>query len=133
MDRKTCSAALGLLCGRDIDVDRRRTLMETFPELRYMKKLGLTKLALPDVIILIDLPPAEACHRITARGEPVQVHENEEKLGRLRDAYLQVCDVAENDWQVPTLILDGSTSREDIRMAAVEFVKQANAKHEANS
>ena len=126
IDRKTCTKALAVLSGRGASVERDDPIFSRFPELVHMKRLGLTKLALPDIVVFIDLLPEAACRRIETRGEQKQVHETVDKLERLRRAYLQVCEVVEKDWQIPTLILDGERSREDLCRASLDFVKQSN-------
>lgn len=125
IDQNTCSTALAILSGRAGNIRRDDPIFSRFPELVHLKRLGLTKLALPDIVVLIDLPPEVACQRIEVRGEQKQVHETADKLGRLRRAYLQVCEVVQKDWQVSTVILDGEQTREDLCHAGIEFVRKS--------
>ncbi|MCX6834028.1 MAG: hypothetical protein NTW07_02655, partial [candidate division Zixibacteria bacterium] len=114
---------LGILSGRTKDVSRSNSIFARFPELARMKRLGLTHLTLPDIVILIDVDPATACRRIEARGQQRQVHETEEKLDRLRRAYHQVCEVVQTDWQVPTRILNGGQPLENVIEQALAFAR----------
>jgi len=125
IDRETCTKALAVLSGRGGDIGHDDPIFNRFPELVHMKRLGLTKLALPDIVVLIDLLPEVACRRIDTRGEQKQVHETADKLERLRQAYLQVCEVVEKDWHIPTLILKGERSREDLCRASIDFVMKS--------
>lgn len=120
-DPAFCGRALGVLSGRE-RAGGPDGLGRRFPELRWLRGLGLTRLAMPDAAIFIDLPPAAAVHRIEARGETKQVHETPEKLEKLRRAYLAVCDAAESRFGLPVLRLDGSRPPEDLREAARAFV-----------
>ncbi len=126
IDQDTCSRALAILSGREGNIRHDDPIFDHFPELAHLKRLGLTKLALPDIVVLIDLPPDVACQRIETRGEQKQVHETAEKLGRLRQAYRQVCEVVQSDWHIPVEILDGEQTREDLCRAAIKFVKKSN-------
>lgn len=125
MDHATCSTVLGILSGLAKDISRDNPVFDRFPELTYMKRLGLTKLDLPDIVIFIDLSPDVACQRIDTRGEQKQVHETADKLDQLRRAYLQVCEVVRKDWHIPVSILNGDQSREDLCEAANKFVKKS--------
>lgn len=125
IDRNTCTTALAVLSGRGQNIRHDDPIFERFPELAHLKRLGLTKLALPDIVILIDLPSETACQRIEARGEQKQVHETSEKLNRLRRAYLQVCEVVEKDWHVSVAIMNGEQTRESLCSSSIEFVKKS--------
>ena len=89
MSAEFCSRAVTLLAGTGKAND---PLFKEFPELKLMKRLGLAHLSLPDAVIFIDVLPKVSMARIRARGERIQVHETEEKLGRLREAYLLVAE-----------------------------------------
>ena len=89
MSTEFCARAMAILAGTGSTKD---PLFREFPELRVMKRLGLTRLSLPDAVIFLDVPPAVSMERIRSRGEKMQVHETEEKLGRLREAYLLVVE-----------------------------------------
>lgn len=130
MDNATCSTALGILSGLTKDVSRSDNIFTRFPELARMKRLGLTHLSLPDIVILIDVDSATACRRIETRGQQRQVHETEEKLERLRRAYLQVCKVVQADWRVPTRILNGDQALENVLEQVLQFARESLAAQE---
>jgi shikimate kinase len=96
-----CARAMAILSG---ETGGSGALDREFPELRVMKRLGLTRLRLPDAAIFLDVRPEVAMERIRSRGETVQVHETEEKLARLREAYLLVVRAVPG---VPAVVLDG--------------------------
>ena len=123
LDNATCSTALGILSGLTKDISRSDNIFTRFPELARMKRLGLTHLSLPDIVILIDIDSATACRRIEARGQQRQVHETEEKLERLRRAYHQVCEVVRTDWRVPTRILNGGQPLENVMEQVLQFAR----------
>lgn len=125
MDRNACTTALAVLSGRGQNIGHDDPIFKRFPELAHLKRLGLTRLALPDIVILIDLPSDVACQRIETRGEQKQVHETSEKLDRLRRAYLLVCEVVEKDWHVSTAILNGEQTRESLCRSGIEFVRKS--------
>lgn len=124
IDNATCSTAIGVLTNARRDLDSRDPIFKLFPELAQLRQLGLTRLSLPDAVILIDIDAVVASQRIESRGQQRQVHETEEKLDRLRRAYLRVCDVVLTDWQVPVLILDGTRTLEDIESEVLPFVRE---------
>jgi len=124
LDNAACSTALGILSGLAKDVSSSDRIFKRFPELARMKQLGLTRLSLPDMVILIDVDSATACQRIEARGEQRQVHETDEKLDRLRRAYLQVCEVVRTDWRVPTMIINGARPLEGVMEQALQFARE---------
>jgi hypothetical protein len=116
-----CGHALGVLCGRE-RVKGSDLLARRFPELRWLQRLGWTRLSMPDAAIFIDVDPGEAMARIASRGEATQVHETAEKLAKLREAYLAVCAAAVERFGLPVLHLDGARSPEELTAAAAEFV-----------
>jgi 1-acyl-sn-glycerol-3-phosphate acyltransferase len=122
MDARSCSKAIAVLTGKGTDVPRSDPLFEHYPELLQLKRIGVNRLSLPDVAIFIDIDPEEACQRITKRGEDRQVHETEEKLGRLRDGYRFVCEVIRKEWSVAVLVVDGTNSREEILEECLSFL-----------
>lgn len=123
LDNATCSKAIGILSGLSTGINRGDPIFSQFPELAQMRRLGLTRLSLPDTVILIDIDSAIACQRIDSRGEQKQVHETAEKLEPLRRAYIRVCEVTRSDWKVPTLILDGSQPRDRVGDEALAFAR----------
>jgi len=133
LDSQSCSKAISVLSGRGEVVSRNDSLFTSYPELKQLKRLGIGKLNLPDMVIFIDISSKEACRRITTRGETRQVHESEEKLSRLREGYRIVCDVVRNDWGVPVLIVDGTRSREDILQDCLAFLGRHTPGEDENS
>ena len=106
LSRELGSRAIGVLTGREIPPDSHDPIFEALPELVVAKRLGLTHLSLPDICLFLDLDPEEACRRIDTRGEATQIHETRETLGRLREAYLRVCEIAAEDWSVHVIPVD---------------------------
>lgn len=92
-----------------------------------MKRLGLTRLALPDAVIFIDTPAAVSMARIKSRGEKMQVHETEKKLGHLREAYLLVVDAVRESMGLPAIVLDGSRDVDSIAAEARRVVNGVRA------
>ena len=88
----------------------------------YLKRLKLNRLTLSDAVVFLDVPPVTACQRIDKRGEQKQVHETEEKLGKLREAYHMVCDVVHGERGVIVSRLDAEATPENIANAAIEFL-----------
>jgi len=119
MSAEFCARAMAILAGKGPAKD---PLYGEFPELKVMRRLGLTHLALPDAVVFLDLPPAVSMERIRNRGEKMQVHETEQKLGRLRDAYLLVVEVAREQLGLPAFVLDGCRDPEAIAAEAGELV-----------
>jgi len=120
----TCSTAIGVLTNSRRDLSSRDPIFKLFPELAPLRQLGLTRLSLPDAVVLIDIDAAIASQRIESRGQQRQVHETEEKLDRLRRAYLRVCDVVRSEWQVPVLILDGARTPGEIESKVLPFARE---------
>ena len=83
MSPEFCSRAIGILAGTG---SAKGHLFREFPELRVMDRLGLNRLSIPDAVVFLDVPPSVSMARIRNRGEKTQVHETENKLGRLREA-----------------------------------------------
>ena len=122
-DPAFCGRALGVMSGRE-PLSAADALAQRFPELRWLQRLGLTHLEMPDAAVLIDLPAADAVGRIDSRGESKQVHETGEKLDKLRGAYVAVCEAAAERFGLPVLRLDGRLPREELRATAVAFVAE---------
>lgn len=125
LDNATCCKAIGILSGLNRNISARDPIFGQFPELLHLRHLGLANLTLPDVVVLIDVDAAVACGRIASRGGQRQVHETEEKLELLRQAYIRVCEAVRSDWHVPTLILDGGQSRERVLDEGLAFVRSS--------
>jgi thymidylate kinase len=122
-DDETCSRAIGILSGRR-PAPPHDPIFRQYPELDHLRRLGLAKMCLPDVVVYIEVSAGEACHRIALRGQPRQVHETEEMLGRLSNAYRQVCRVATECWRLPVAIVNGEQAREAVGAEALEFVRK---------
>ncbi|MBC8425250.1 hypothetical protein H8E07_14090 [bacterium] len=110
----------------------RDPLFKEFPELKLMKRLGLTRLAMPDAVVFLDIPPAVSMARIVNRGEKMQVHETEEKLGRLREAYLLVVEAARERLGLPAFVLDGDRTPDTITAEALSLIADARAATEGS-
>ena len=124
MNTDFCARAMAILAGMGSAAD---PLYREFPELRMMKRLGLTRLALPDAVIFIDTPAAVSMARIKSRGEKMQVHETENKLGHLREAYLLVVDAVRESMGLPAIVLDGSRDVDSIAAEARRVVNGVRA------
>jgi len=114
-----CSRAVAILSG---ETGGAAALDREFPELRVMKRLGLARLKLPDAVIFLDVEPHVAMERIRCRGEKMQVHETEEKLARLREAYLMVVQAVAEAPGLPAVVLDGGRDPEAVVADAVRAV-----------
>lgn len=123
-DLDVCSAAIRVLTGRREGIARSDPVFRKLPELAALDRLGLAGLALPDVVIMLDVDPTVSVSRIRARGEKRQVHETEEKLARLREGYLMVCKVVERDFGIPVRILDGNLELAEVTRSALAFAEQ---------
>lgn len=121
-DEEFCAGAVGILSSRG---ERRRAgdpLLRRFPELRFLLRLGVNRLQVPDAVVFLDVAPAVALERITARGEARQVHETEEKLSKLSEAYRMVCRVIQARYGVATLVLEGVRPLDEVTEDATAFV-----------
>lgn len=124
IDDQILATAISVLAGEQRGLRRANPVFQQLPELRHLDRLGLTHLRLPQVLVLLDLPPSIACQRIAARGEVRQPHENEERLGKLREAYLRVVQIISRNGRLPTLIVDGTTSLEQAAGESLRFVRK---------
>jgi 1-acyl-sn-glycerol-3-phosphate acyltransferase len=120
-----CSKAMSVLTGGETAVKRDDPIFKQFPELTRLKQLRLDRMHMPDVSIFLDVPPSICMKRIESRGEKKQVHETEEKLGKLREAYLLVCSTLDREWKMPVLILDGSREPDRVSAMARDFVESS--------
>jgi len=73
-------------------------------------------------MIFLDVPAEICIGRIESRGEDKQVHETTEKLTRLRDAYLLICDVLTEQAH----IIDGNRPLADVVADATKVVQNEN-------
>jgi hypothetical protein len=122
LDEGTCAQVLAALTAKDGGPAAGDPIFERFPELKHLRRLRRDRLRLPEVVFFLDVPPSVCVERIASRGESRQVHETEEKLSQLREAYLLVCAVLEREWGLPVCILDGDRTREAVRNEALEFL-----------
>jgi thymidylate kinase len=130
-DAQACAKIIDVLTGDSARTTSKDPVFDDFPELRHLKRLHLTHLRCPDVVVFLDVDPAAACGRIESRGEHRQIHETAEKLGRLRSAYLDVCDVVEGEWKVPTVRIDGNRALEAISGDITDFCQRALERKES--
>jgi deoxyadenosine/deoxycytidine kinase len=115
--------AIKILSSRDEGIAKDDPIYKDIPELSALKKLGLTHLNLPEIVIFLDVEPKIAIDRIEKRGQKRQVHETEDKLSKLRHAYLKTCKVIERDLSIPTCILTGNDTIETITNSAIKFTR----------
>jgi adenylate kinase family enzyme len=127
----TLSEAMAVLAGQGLQSGRKGPLFRELPELGSLDRLGLTHLRLPRVLVLLDVDSAVACRRITSRGKPRQPHETEEKLQRLREAYLRVARILSERWRIPTRVVNGTQPLEQVGEETLRFV-QATLSNESN-
>jgi hypothetical protein len=52
------------------------------------------------------------------------VHETEEKLSRLREGYLMVCDVVREEFGLAVEVLDGNAALDDVTATAIRFARE---------
>ncbi|MDP8209046.1 MAG: 1-acyl-sn-glycerol-3-phosphate acyltransferase [Candidatus Electryonea clarkiae] len=117
--------AIKTLSGNGGEVESSDELFKLFPELKVLCRIGLNRFQLPDSVLFIDISPESACQRIDKRGEEKQVHENVEKLTRLRDAYLTVCQVVKTRLNIPVAIIDGTMTIEGVAEKSLEFIRES--------
>ncbi len=120
----TCAKVLSALSGRGGRPQPDDPLFKHFPELTRMSELGVDNLRVADATIFLDVPANVCMKRIEARGKKKQVHETEESLSRLRDAYLLVCTVLEKEWGASVQLLDGARDIDAITADACAFVEE---------
>jgi len=125
LNEKSCAAAIGILAHKGEQIAYNDQIFSDFPELLYLKKLKLEPMVLPDIVVFLDVPPKIAIDRINARGESKQVHETEEKLNELRNAYLLVCRVIKTYFNVATDINNALENKESTRIASLEFIQNS--------
>jgi thymidylate kinase len=118
-----CLKAIQILTSKEKDISKTDTLFKKFPELSILKSLKLTHLKLPDITVFLDVDPSLSISRIEKRGERKQVHETIERLSKLRKAYHMVCHVIKRDLNIPTSIIDGDDSIDNITRNICRFVK----------
>jgi 1-acyl-sn-glycerol-3-phosphate acyltransferase len=129
-DQATCAKLLPILTGQS-ELPKSDAIFRQLPELNALRKLHLTHLHLPDVVVFLDIEPGVSMKRIESRGQTVQAHENAEKLTKLRQAYHIVCDVLEET--VPVCRLSADHDLDTLAQQALAFIngvrKDAHATH----
>jgi len=124
VDEESVVKILRLLSGGSAS-SRDDPVFERFPELKTLRRLRLDRMALPDLVIFSDVPPRVCVERIASRGEKRQVHETRDKLSRLREGYLLLCRVLENEFEMPVRMLDGNRPLETVFAEARDFIMEA--------
>ena len=123
-NENVCLKAIKILSSKDEDIARDDQIYKDFSELSALKKLRLTHLNIPDIVIFLDVDPGIAINRINNRGQKKQVHETEEKLSKLRNAYLITCRVIQKELGIPTFILAGNDTINNITDSAASFINK---------
>jgi 1-acyl-sn-glycerol-3-phosphate acyltransferase len=121
---QACAKAIAFFTGGGRGLPADDPIFAEFPELNTLKRLRLNPLTLPDAAVFIDVPPGTACNRIAARGERRQVHETEERLAKLRDAYGLVCEVVRERRGIEVTRVNGEDPPEKVAAAALEFLRE---------
>jgi 1-acyl-sn-glycerol-3-phosphate acyltransferase len=110
LDEDILVAAINDLTNGNKKIRLKKSLYSELPELLYLKRLKPGSMILPDVVFLVDVKPSTSIERIESRGGEKQVHENEEKLARLREGYLKVIRIIEKHWNTRVYKIDGEQS-----------------------
>ncbi|MFX0198624.1 MAG: 1-acyl-sn-glycerol-3-phosphate acyltransferase [Candidatus Hodarchaeota archaeon] len=122
-DTEVCAKAIRILTGKREAIRKDDPIFKKFHELAALRRFKLDHMRLPSAVIFLDVAPAVSFQRILIRGEQRQVHETEEKLARLREGYLLVTKVVEEEFNIPTRILDGELKIDKVLASALEFAK----------
>lgn len=130
-DPRLAAAAMRILTGRDETLGAAAEGLLRLPELAAMKRLRFVRLTLPDAVVMLDVDPAVCMERIHGRGEKVQAHETEEKLARLREGYLMVCDVVREEFGTAVHVLDGGLDPDALAAKTLELVAASLERTEA--
>ncbi|PKP31662.1 MAG: hypothetical protein CVT99_07865 [Bacteroidetes bacterium HGW-Bacteroidetes-16] len=120
-----CLKVIKVLSSNDSDIAKDDPVFKQFSELSILKNVKLNHLNLPDAVIFLDVDPKIAMERIDKRGKVKQVHETEEKLTKLREAYLITCIVLQEKLQVPVLLINGNDSIQNIETMARDFIHKS--------
>lgn len=121
-DSRVAGAAMRVLTGRDETSGEAKQALPKLPELAVIRRLRIGRLHLPDAVVMLDVEPAVSMERIHRRGEKVQAHETEEKLTRLREGYLMVCNIVGREFGTPVRVLKGDLDLDHMTSATLEFV-----------
>ncbi|MFH0792852.1 MAG: 1-acyl-sn-glycerol-3-phosphate acyltransferase [bacterium] len=131
-DPATCASAMRILSGEDDEAAPADDLLRKFPEIAAIKSLGLARMRIPDAVIMLDVDPSVCIERIKSRGKDRQAHETQEKLAKLREGYLMVCDVIQKQFGVPVRIIRGDAQMGELTSSGVTFIKQCRAERSAH-
>ncbi len=131
-DPVVAETLLRLLAGRAGDPPPAPAGLAKLPELGALRKLGLARLQLPDAAVMLDVEPSICMRRILGRGERVQAHESDEKLSRLREGYLMVCEISRSRLGIPVRILDGCQDPGALTGAVLAFIEENRGKEPAH-
>jgi hypothetical protein len=130
-NKNTCSLAIDILSGK-------RTprvgdpLYKEFRELFILCKIQLNQLHMPSGVVFLDITPETCMKRIMARGQPVQAHENIDKLSKLRDAYKMVIDVLESSGQNICVIQGDDLEPDHVTSFATQYIHKVVKANEEN-
>ena len=81
---------------------------------------GCPEIRHPDLCIYLDLTPAQSLERIRAGRESLEIYENEETLGRVRNAFFKVFE--DSDVKDPVAIINAYRTPEEIAKEIAERV-----------
>ncbi len=120
---ESCSKLITILSGEDREIPDSDPIFREFQELTFLKRLKLNNLIIPDAIFMIDVLPSTSINRIDSRGEEKQIHETEDKLSKLRHAYLQLCNVIKIQRENPVHIISGESVKEKVLSDCTEIIE----------
>ena len=130
-NQNTCSLAIDILSGK-MTPHVGDPLYKQFRELFILCKMQLNQLQTPSGVVFLDITPETCINRILARGQPVQAHENIEKLSKLRKAYKLVIDVLKSSGHNICVIEGDELEPDQVFSIAAPYVRKivkANAEN----
>lgn len=80
--------------------------LKNIPELVLINRIYAAKLQIPDIIFFLKVSPDIAIQRITQRGKEIQIHERENFLRKLQEAYVFVCKIMEERFKTKIFDID---------------------------
>ncbi len=80
--------------------------LKNIPELVLINRVYKAKLQVPDIIFFLKVNPRIALQRITQRGKELQMHEQENFLRKLQEAYIFVCKIMEQHFKTKVFEID---------------------------
>jgi hypothetical protein len=78
---------------RSIPFRQWRTFLDKTPAVWLLNVFDLARLAPPDFLVLLTMPPADAVRRLHSSGATLEPHETEAFYEKLQEAYRQVAEV----------------------------------------